>query len=331
VPFRDLDLGFHCSHEQHRPSDLLRLAQLASAAGFTAAMCSDHFHPWTERGGHAGFAWSWLGAALEATPLTVGTVCAPGQRYHPAVIAQAAATLGEMYPGRVWLAIGSGEAVNESITGGTWPPKDVRNARLQACANVMRALWAGETVNVNGIVTVREARLFTRPERPPLLLGAALTPATARWIASWADGLITVAGPRDRMREVLAAFREGGGERKPVYLQVALAYAESDEEARRSAVDEWPHAGMTTGQLADLSTPAAFDRAAASLDPQRVLRSVRASADIERHIAWLQDDLALGYDRIYLHNVASREQERFIDACGERILPALERLDSSRR
>src|SRR3954452_22971279 len=114
-------LGFHCSHEQLPPSQLLRNLKRAADAGFTAAMCSDHFKPWSLRQGHSGFAWSWLGSALESTAMSLGTVCAPGQRYHPAVIAQAAATLGEMYPHRFWLAIGSGEALNESITGTGWP------------------------------------------------------------------------------------------------------------------------------------------------------------------------------------------------------------------
>jgi coenzyme F420-dependent glucose-6-phosphate dehydrogenase len=122
--------GFHCSHEQHAPSALLRHARLAATAGFGAAMCSDHFHPWSERQGQSGFAWSWLGAALASTPLSFGTVCAPGQRYHPAVVAQAAATLAEMFPRRFWLAVGSGEALNESITGEPYPPKPQRNERL---------------------------------------------------------------------------------------------------------------------------------------------------------------------------------------------------------
>src|SRR5215203_5245241 len=128
-------LGFHCSHEQHPPSALLRYAQLAADAGFIAGMCSDHLAPWSERQGHAGFAWSWLGSALEATSLPFGVVTAPGQRYHPAVMA-----LAQMYPGRFWAALGSGEAVNEHVTGERWPNKDDRDARLLECVDVIRAL-----------------------------------------------------------------------------------------------------------------------------------------------------------------------------------------------
>src|SRR5687767_3285197 len=151
-------IGYHASHEQFPPSALLRLAQRAVAAGFGAVMCSDHLHPWSEAQGHSGFAWSWLGAAMQATDVPFGVVNAPGYRYHPVIIAQAAATLAEMFPGRFWLAVGSGENVNEHITGQPWPPKHTRNDRLKECVDVMRALWAGEMVNHRGLVQVVDAK-----------------------------------------------------------------------------------------------------------------------------------------------------------------------------
>jgi coenzyme F420-dependent glucose-6-phosphate dehydrogenase len=137
-------------------------------------MCSDHLRPWSERQGHSGFAWSWLGCALAATSMSFGTVCAPGQRYNPVVIAQAAATLAEMYPDRFWLAVGSGEALNEAITGDRWPSKDERNARSKACAEVMPRLWTGNTVSTDGDVRVKATRLYVAPRHPPMLLGRAL-------------------------------------------------------------------------------------------------------------------------------------------------------------
>ena len=139
-------VGFHASHEQAHPADLLRAVQHAEEVGFDAAMCSDHFAPWSERQGHSGFAWSWLGAALATTSLPFGVVNAPGQRYHPAIIAQASATLAAMFPGRFWVALGSGEAVNEHITGDRWPSKPERQARLLECVEVIRALHAGVEV-----------------------------------------------------------------------------------------------------------------------------------------------------------------------------------------
>src|SRR6266545_16166 len=200
--------GYHASHEQLPPSRLLACVQLAEQAGFQAAMCSDHFAPWSAAQGHSGFAWSWLGAALQATGLPLGCVTAPGQRYHPAIVAQAAATLAEMYPGRFWMALGSGEALNEHITGTGWPVKRDRDARLLECVAVIRALLAGETVSHRGLVTVDRARLWSRPASPPPLLGAAVSAETAGRVGGWADGLITVNQPAERLRRVVDAFRD---------------------------------------------------------------------------------------------------------------------------
>ena len=121
-------------------------------------MSSDHFSPWSARQGQSGFGWSFLGAALATTSLPFGAVNAPGQRYHPAIIAQAVATLGAMFPGRFWVALGSGEASNEHITGQGWPRKELRDARLRECVDVIRALLAGEEVSHDGLVTVDRAR-----------------------------------------------------------------------------------------------------------------------------------------------------------------------------
>src|SRR3954465_6396813 len=147
-------IGYHASHEQFSPSELLALVRKTEAAGFDCAMSSDHFRPWASVQGHSGFAWSWLGAALQATTLSFGAISAPGYRYPPAIIAQAAATLSEMFPGRFWLALGSGQRLNEDVAGLTWPHKAERNARLGECASVIRALLRGETVSPSGRVTV---------------------------------------------------------------------------------------------------------------------------------------------------------------------------------
>jgi probable non-F420 flavinoid oxidoreductase len=311
--------GFHCAHEQHSPSALLRYARLAHAAGFEALMCSDHLQPWSERQGHSGCAWTWLPAALEATAATFGTVCAPGQRYHPAIVAQAAATLAEMYPGRFWLAVGTGEALNECVTGEEWPPKPLRRERLEQCVSIMRALWAGVIAENAALAPTREARLYSRPASPPPIFGAALTPATASWAARWADGLITASAPVDTMRAIVDAFRSAGGEAKPILLQVPLSYAPSDHEALAAAHDQWRHTVLTTEQLADLRSPAAFDAASAWARPQDVASRIVVSSDIQLHIGWLAAYAELGYTRIYLHNVARDHQEQFI----EQVAPAL--------
>jgi G6PDH family F420-dependent oxidoreductase len=160
--------GLHASHEQTHPTELLAAVIRAEQAGFDAAMCSDHFSPWSERQGQSAFAWSWLGAALQATSLPFGVVNAPGQRYHPAIIAQAIGTLAAMYPGRFWAALGTGEASNEHITGDGWPRKEQRSARLRESIDVIRALLAGEEVSHDGLVRVDRARVWTRPQQPRL-------------------------------------------------------------------------------------------------------------------------------------------------------------------
>ena len=314
--------GYHASHEQHSPAALLEYVQAADAAGFAAAMCSDHFHPWTEAQGESGFAWSWLGAALHATSLSFGTVNAPGWRYHPAVVAQAAATLAEMFPGRFWVAAGSGEALNEAITAEPWPPKPERNAQLRECVDVMRALWRGETVTHAGRVRVQEARLYTLPAAPPPLFGAALSEETAELVGGWADGLLTVGGPREAIDRMIAAFRRGGGEGKPVYVQHALSWAATDEDARRGAHEQWRFSALGGEVLPMLRTPAQFAAASAFVTADDVARRVRVSADPARHAAWLQEYVELGVDRVYLFNV-NRGQRAFIEAFAERVLPQL--------
>ncbi|NNC15340.1 TIGR03885 family FMN-dependent LLM class oxidoreductase [Corallococcus exiguus] len=317
-------IGFHASHEQFPPSELLRLCQKAEGAGFQAALNSDHFHPWTEAQGQSGFAWAFMGAALATTGLSFGSVTAPGQRYHPAIVAQALSTLNEMYPGRAWMALGSGQYLNEAITGTGWPAKDVRNARLKECVDIMRALFRGETVTHRGLVTVEEAKLYTRPKDMPLLVGAAVTPKTARWVAGWADGLITTARPPEELRKVVDAFRDGGGEGKPLFLKVQLSYAKDDELAREGAYNQWASNIFTNSVLTDLRTPAQFQEAANVVQPHDLDGPLRVSSSLQQHMDWLGEDLRLGFDRLYLHNV-NREQDGFIEAFGEKVIPALTR------
>lgn len=315
-------IGFHASHEQFRPDRLLRLVQAAEAAGFDAAMCSDHWGPWSEEQGESGFAWSWLGAALATTSLPLGVVNAPGQRYHPAIIAQAAATLSVMFPERFWIAIGSGQLLNEHITGERWPAKPERNERLREAADIMRQLWAGETVSHSGHVTVSEAKLWTRPERPPMLVGAAVTPPTAAWVAEWADALITVAQPDEQLDAVVEAFRSNGGEGKPMYLQVHVAYAPTDEEARDAAFAQWRQNTLPNSVMTDLAHPSQIADAATHVTPDDLDGAVRISSDLGRHVEWLRGDLERGFDGLYLHEVGP-EQERFVEVFGREVLPRL--------
>ena len=315
-------IGYHASHEQFAPSELVRYVTAAEQAGFDCAKSSDHFHPWSERQGQSGFAWSWLGAAMSATRFGHGIISAPGYRYHPAVLAQAAATIGEMFPGRLWLALGSGEAINEAITGEAWPEKPERNARLKECVDIIRALLAGEAVTHRGRVTVIEAKLYSRPSQPIPLFGAAVTEATARFVGGWADGLLTPGGDIETVRKVVAAFREGGGEGKPVHIQHALSWAPTEDGALAAALDQWSAVVIGGDAAWDLRRPRDFDQAARLVSGDDIRKSVAVSADPGRHAGWLADLAGLAPAAIHLHCVG-RNQDEFIDMFGARVLPQL--------
>ena len=312
--------GFHASHEQFPPAELLACVKNAQAAGFQSAMCSDHLFPWlTSHDRRVGFAFAWLGAALQATTLPFGVVSAPGQRYHPAILAQAAATLAAMYPERFWVAVGSGEASNEHVTGDPWPTKPVRMARLRECVDVMRALWRGETVNHDGLVTVRNARVYGG-EHPPPIYAAAVSVETARWAGDWADGLVTVSRPVDELRRVIDAFRDGGGDGKPIHLQHHLSWAPTDEEARAEVLDQWRHAALGPDLAWELEMPEHFDAATLTVRPEDLFAAVPTSSDLAYHVDEIAARAALGFDQVLLHNVGI-DQRRFIDVFGDKVLP----------
>jgi probable non-F420 flavinoid oxidoreductase len=315
-------IGFHASHEQIPPSELLRSVQAAEAAGFDGAMCSDHLAPWSARQGQSGFAWSWLGAALATTSLPLGVVTAPGQRYHPAITAQAIATLAEMFPGRFWTALGSGENLNEHVTGDRWPDKPARDARLLECVEVIRALLRGEEVTHDGHVRVDRARVWSLPPEPPLLFGAAVSAQTAGVVGRWADGLITVNQPIDVLRKVVETFRGEAGDDKPIVVQVHLSYDEDEATARRIAHDQWRSNVFGAELCWNLELPSQFDAAAEHVAEEDVLDTVIVSSDPGRHVERLREIADLGVDRLMLHHVGQQD-DRFIEVFGREVLPAV--------
>lgn len=317
-----IQIGYHASHEQFSPSELVRYVVEAESAGFDCAKSSDHFKPWSERQGHSGFAWAWLGAAMQATQFGNGIISAPGYRYHPAVLAQAAATIGEMFPGRLWLALGTGEALNESITGEAWPEKSERNARLRECVDIFRTLFDGEEVTHRGRVTVIEAKLYSRPSVPVPLFGAAITEATARFVGSWADGLLTVGGDADQLRKVIRAFHEGGGEGKPVHVQHALSWARDEASALAEALDQWSAAAVGGNAAWDLRRPRDFEQVARLVAEKDIRDTVAISADLGEHAAWVTELADAGADVVHLHCVG-RNQSEFVEAFGQHVLPQL--------
>jgi G6PDH family F420-dependent oxidoreductase len=226
-----------------------------------------------------------------------------------------------MFPGRFWISLGSGEALNERITGDKWPLKSERNERLLECYHIIKRLFNGETVTHFGRVTVEQAKLYTLPQTAPLILGAAVTEETAAWMGTWADGMITVHRPYEELKAVVAAFRNNGGAGKPVYLKTQLSYAASEEQALQGAWDQWRTNIFHSTVLGDLWQVEQFDALGELVQPEEIKDMVRISSSIEKHIDWIRQDMQLGFTRIILHNV-NREQENFIKVFGEKVLPA---------
>lgn len=312
-------IGFHASHEQLSPRSLLSAVQNAEQVGFEAAMCSDHLAPWTPEQGQSGFAWSWLGAALASTSFPIGLVTAPGQRYHPVVIAQAIGTLAEMFPDRFWVALGSGEALNEHVTGDAWPDKSARQQRLRECAEVINGLLKGKRITHAGSIRVHDARVWSRPDAAPPLHGAAVSAETAGWAAEWADGLITVGSNASDTQHVLREYRAHGGAGQ-TRLQIHLSLAATEEEALQIARAQWSHATVPDGLMWDLENPEDY---VARGDPteERLRKAVIVSAspaETAERIA----EISAGFDHIYLHHVGT-DQVAFLRRCESELLPAL--------
>lgn len=314
-------IGFHASHEQIAPSALLDAVIAAERAGFDGAMCSDHLAPWTRTQGHSGFALSWIAAALARTRFSIGMVNAPGQRYHPVIVAQAFATLEEMFPGRFWAAMGSGEAINEHVTGDGWPAKHLRNERLRESVGVIRRLMHGEEVDHDGLVRVHRARVWTLPAEPPPLFATAVSAETAAWAAAWADGLATVAQDPAALRLVVDAYRAAGGA-GPCILQVHISLAESDETAFAIAREQWINGLLSPPVTWDLEQPEDFEAAMSGLDDQELRNAVLIDHDAVSLAARIAELVEIGFDRVYLHHVGT-EQSRFLDASASELIPAL--------
>jgi coenzyme F420-dependent glucose-6-phosphate dehydrogenase len=292
-------------------------------------MASDHFHPWVPAQGHSAFVWSWMGALGATTGLRFGTgVTPPGYRYHPAVIAQAAATLEAMYPGRFYLGLGAGEALNEHIVGEYWPEAPVRLERLMEAIEIIQALFTGKKVKHRGAhFNVESAKLYTLPESPPPIYVATSGPIMAARTGRYTDGLITVGAADEKLKMLVDRFEQGAREAgkdpsgMPRMLQVKVAYAESVEAATEMAIKEWPNGGMAFPK-ADIRDPEDFEAMAKLVRPEHYKNRVLLSPDLAEHTAHLQHFVDLGFEEIYVHHVG-RNQEEFIRAYGEEVIPAL--------
>jgi len=329
-----LRLGYSLSTEEHGPRDLVEYARRAEAAGFAYASISDHFHPWIAEQGNSPFAWTVIGAIANATErLELGTgVTCPTIRYHPAIIAQAAATAAALMPGRFFLGVGTGEALNEHVVGSRWPPYDVRAEMLEEAVAVIRELWTGETVDHHGRhFTVENARLYTRPDEPPPIVVAASGPDAAALAGRIGDGLINFTADRaivDRFdgagREASRGNGTGRAGARPKYLQVNVCWAEDEAEARRTAARLCPTVALKGSLNVELPTPTHFEEAVQMVDEDAVAEVITCGPDPERHLAAIRRGYDAGYDHIHVYQVGS-DQAGFFAFYEREILPALQR------
>jgi coenzyme F420-dependent glucose-6-phosphate dehydrogenase len=323
-------IGYAAMLEQFHPTDLLEWCPQAEAAGFSAGfMVSEHFHPWTPQQGQSAFAWSFMGALGQRTTLPFGVaVTCPGFRYHPAVIAHAASTLGAMYPGRFWLGLGAGEALNEHIIGGEWPEIGIRSSMLFEAIELISKLFTGDVVRHDGeYFTLESAKLYTRPEHKVPIYVATAGPMNAKRTGRHADGMITVGAADEKIHTLWGKFAEGatdGGKdptRMPKLLQIHVSWAETQAVAEANAVREWPNGGMAFPKQ-DVRNPEDIANMAKLIRPEHFTNRVLISADLDEHAAHIQKFVDMGFDEVHVHNVG-RNQGEFIAAFGEKVLPQL--------
>lgn len=312
------EIGYALSSEEFPANDLVSFARKAEQAGFSFALISDHFHPWTDTQGQSPFVWSVLGAlARETERMQIGTgVTCPTVRIHPAIIAQAAATVATMMPGRFFLGVGTGENLNEHIVAQRWPSLDVRQQMLEDAVEVLRTLWEGGLRSYRGpYFTVENARLYSLPDEPVPVMVAAAGPDSAELAGRIGDGFISTAPKKD----LVETFEKSGGS-GPRYGQLTVCFAADEADARKTALERWPNAAIP-GQLGqELSLPEHFEQAAKTLTEDDVAESVVCGPDPAKHIEQIRSFADAGFDHVYVHQVGPRQNE-FIDFYATEVIP----------
>jgi G6PDH family F420-dependent oxidoreductase len=318
-------IGYTMMCEQAPPDALVRDLVRAEAAGFDFSVISDHYQPWLEEQGHSPYAWAVLGAAAWATeriPLMTYVTC-PTLRYHPAVIAQKAATVSLLSGGRFRLGLGAGENLNEHVVGQRWPMAGERHELLEEAVQIIRPLLAGETVNHRGKhFDVETAKLWD-PPKAPVEVGIAVSgPDSCRLAGEHADLMVAVE-PKAVLGE---AFDAAGGAGKPRVGQVAISYDPDRDEAVRRAHEQFRWFGLGWKVNADLPGPSGFAAATQFVTPEDVADGISCGPDVEAHVEAVRPFVEAGFDEIALVQIGGEHQEAFIDWAQAELLPALRSL-----
>ncbi|CAN7460896.1 TIGR03557 family F420-dependent LLM class oxidoreductase [Phenylobacterium sp. LjRoot225] len=313
--------GYKLMTEEHGPSALVENTKRAEAAGFDFVSISDHFHPWLESQGHSPFAWSVLGAIAATTSrigITTGLTC-PILRYHPAIIAQAAATIGVMSGGRFSLAIGAGERLNEHVTGARWPSIPERHEMLEEAIDIFRTLWSGGAHTIRGKhFTVDHARLYDLPDRPITITVGVSGPQSVALAAEKADGMMATEADPKLVQDYLAKAARPG----PRYGEVGLAYAETETAALELLRDRSRFGAFGWSVMSELPTVEGFEAASQFVRPEDLKESAGLGPDPESHLKAIRKYADAGFDHIVLLGVGD-EQEKFIDFFARELKPRL--------
>jgi coenzyme F420-dependent glucose-6-phosphate dehydrogenase len=317
-----------CAQEQFRPDELLTQAVAGEQAGFDGIDCSDHLQPWWD-GGQSGHAWLWLGAAAQATErVPVGpAVSVALQRYHPVLVAQGFATLEVMYPGRVFLGLGSGESLNESPVGCDWPDGVGQLAALEEALQLIRRLWDGEVVDHDSrFFRTKQARLWTRPERPPPIYVSAFHPGAAEVAARYGDGLWTLADPESTpglLDTYRSACDDAGREPGEIVLQAQFSWA-PDDDAALEGCRVWKGAVPAEYYVDDWHDPKAmYEHAEATISDDEFKQKAIVSSDPEQHVERIREVEKLGATIVGLMNVSGADPLGALRVYGEQVLPRL--------
>jgi G6PDH family F420-dependent oxidoreductase len=314
-----VQLGYTLSSEEFRPNDIVAHARLAEEAGFTFAGISDHFHPWVDAQKHSPFVWATLGGIAQSTErleVLTGVTC-PLIRIHPAIMAQAAATVADMLPGRFIFGLGTGEYLNEHVTGAQWPPISKRQAMLVEAIGIMRELWRGEyTTHYGDYYTVENARLYTLPETLPPIYVAAAGPESAELAGKHGDGFINTAPTP----EVVQAYTAAGGDPGRVVGQLTVCWGTDKDAAVQTALEIWPNAGLSGQLTQELALPLYFEAATELVTAEKIEQEIVCGPNPRDFLDKIKEYVDAGFTHVYLHQIGP-DQEGFLDFAQRELLP----------
>jgi coenzyme F420-dependent glucose-6-phosphate dehydrogenase len=314
-------IGYTLSSEEHGPNELAEYGHIAEEVGFDFLSISDHFHPWIDAQGQSPLVWNVIGALSQVTKkvkIMTGVTC-PILRYHPVIIAQAAATSQVQLEGRFMLGVGTGENLNEHVIGAGWPEIDIRREMLNEAVELMRKAWEGGYKSYYGnYYSMEDARIYTLPDQPIPILYAAAGTESIEAAGEYGDALVTT-GPN---KELIDKFNASGGKDKPIYGQVNVCYAKSADEAKKIVLEVWPLSGFPDPANYEYRLPAYFENLAQAIPDDKKLGNTPLGTDVQGIMKSIKQYEDAGFTHIYMHNIGPY-QEEFLQFAEKELLPKL--------